>query len=388
MNPSSFSQEDIKVNLLLLLLGASTIIIGGGLYEIEAMPKDEYLVSILAIIMLGASYALSKKSDFVEPSLIIGYLIFNAYFCIRLLFSDYHEIEIKTYLLHFISLGLFVSFYTATKLLLAYNNPHRHYPNKDILIIFILLALACLLGGQIFQIFTAERIFGSRPGGFLNPNTTAALALMFLYATTLMVPQKRKLWLFAGFGLSTLIIFITQSRASLIILLPYLLYVLFTNRDKMITRVFIAALILILIIILATHPDLYQMILTAADRFKGDYNSDVRADIALTALSDFMKAPVWGHGYQYLMAIYDLGSHNQITEILVSYGVLGILIIGVSCYFLYLPCSILFLVFCVAPTLIFSHNFFEIYHFQAILGFSLAIDRYYRNPAYKEITDQ
>ena len=86
-------------------------------------------------------------------------------------------------------------------------------------------------------------------------------------------------------------------------------------------------------------------------------------------------APFLGKGYRYVALTAGQSTHNQLVEILASFGLAGLAAIGLASYLLYWGGSARFLLVCVAPTFLFSHNFFETVSFQTALGLALAVDR-------------
>ena len=110
-------------------------------------------------------------------------------------------------------------------------------------------------------------------------------------------------------------------------------------------------------------------------RFTGDQSSAIRMSLLQQGWSAFTEFPIFGNGYRYLENATSYSSHNQILEVLINFGIFGFIVICIACYFLYTPLSIALCIVCIFPTLLFSHNFFDTYAFQAALGLALAVNQ-------------
>jgi hypothetical protein len=82
----------------------------------------------------------------------------------------------------------------------------------------------------------------------------------------------------------------------------------------------------------------------------------------------------------YLVDIAGFSTHNQFAEMLVNFGAVGLIAAIIVFAMLFLPTSPTAFLFCMLPTLMFSHNFFDNASFQASLGMALAIDAFRRAP--------
>lgn len=357
-----------------LLLGLVILVIGTGLYEAELMPKDEYLVSILCALLFLAGFIHSKNISYIEPKILFGFLIFNGFFILRLLVPTEQDIEIKTFFIHIITLGIFTAVYSASMHLLSNPNKRTGVDTEKILKIFAFVALIILLASQLIQIFNGHHSLTSRPGGFLNPNTTAALSLIFAFSVCKLSQFRITAFTCLSLTLTTCIVLLSQSRAAFITAL--LLFALWVHK-KQIKVILIASAIIIIIftILLLSSTDLRELFSNLLDRFRAINSSTMRVTLLLQGWNSFIEEPIWGNGYQYLSTITTELTHNTVIEVLTNFGLIGLFFIGVSFYFLYIPFSTIFCIACVFPVFLFSHNFFDLYAFQASLGLALAADR-------------
>jgi O-antigen ligase len=118
-----------------------------------------------------------------------------------------------------------------------------------------------------------------------------------------------------------------------------------------------------------------RLALQLLGRITGDYSSQERLELLKHGLAAFMDAPFLGKGYRYVELTAGQSTHSELVEILANFGLAGLVAIGLASYLLYRGGSARFLLVCVAPTFLFSHNFFETVSFQAALGLALAADR-------------
>ena len=361
------------------LLGLAILITSTGLYEAELMPKDEILVSVICIILLLASYTYSKNFGFIDAKILLGFGLFNGFFIIRLLFPPAQEVEVKLFFVHMISLGSFVAIYSAGTQLLSNKTYSPNINPETLLALLATLALTILLLAQLAQIHGESSALITRPGGFLNPNTAAAIALLLAY-TTSKLSQLRSCKITKLTSISLIftvcIIMLSQSRSVLLALVPFLLYIL--SKHLQLKNLIITAAILITIISVgfAISPELRELLFSYLGRFRVDEGSEYRFSLLQSGWTAFTEAPVWGNGYRYITSFSNHSTHNEIIEILANFGLAGLLIIGLACYFLYIPFSLMFCISCILPVFLFTHNFFDSYGFQATLGMALAAEKY------------
>lgn len=359
--------------ILRIALSLVIIIIGTGIYEADLMPKDEILVPLLACALLAASFNYKRNINFIENRIFIGYLIFNIYFIFSISLHNQPDLETKTYFIHLISIGSFLAVYTATKTFLS--SEASCITNNTIIAILSITALLVLLTTQLWQAYYTHDTFMMRPGGFLNPNTTAALSLIFMFSAFKSLGKTNKNLILLSIILSACVVFLAQSRGSMLLLIPFVLYSLYQFNSNKPLNIYLLSTVAMLLIFTLYQTGTLELMQSALSRFKGDHNSVARLDIIVKGFYAFLESPIWGNGYLYLANTYSLSSHNQLIESLASFGFIGIIIICVAFYYLYTPCSLLFCALCILPVLLFSHNFFDSYSYQAVLGFALAADR-------------
>ncbi len=370
-NPSIATTDYI----LRIVLSLVIVIIGTGIYEADLMPKDEILVPLLAFTLLAFSLNHRRSLNFIESKVLIGFLIFNIYFILNISILQQPGLEVKTYFIHLISIGSFIAVYTATRIILPNGTNNIILTSNTSIAILSIIALGLLLTSQLWQAYYIHDTFMMRPGGFLNPNTTAAISLIFMFSAYKCLDTTNRSLILLSVTLAACIIFLAQSRGSMLFLMPFILYCLlklYSKKSLNFSPLIFAALTIFLLLCLTGT---LEFIGSALSRFKGDHNSVSRLDIAIKGFHAFLDSPVWGNGYRYLADTYSLSSHNQIVESLASFGLIGTVIICIAFYYLYTPCSLLFCVLCILPVLLFSHNFFDSYSYQAVLGFALAVDR-------------
>ncbi len=211
----------------------------------------------------------------------------------------------------------------------------------------------------------------ARPGGFLNANMTAAVGLIWFYValeSDLKIPILLK-----GYALIVVlaICLLTQSRGALIFLSLFTIYSLVVSRNFS----FIASIIVggLGVILLLNYLDL-DILNNLIEKFtarteKGENSANERAYLIMKAIEYFQASPIHGNGLFFLMKAEGHSSHNQTLEILSNFGIIG-LIIFLSFYFTfyhrnYVP----YVLMCVLPMFLFSHNFFENSAFQVAIAF-------------------
>jgi hypothetical protein len=371
-NESSAATTEYILRSLLCIV---VVIVGAGIYEADLMPKDEILVPIFSLALLAASLNYRRNINLIESRILFGFLIFNIYFMLSISLHQQPGLEIKTYFIHLISIGSFLAVYTATKIILPSGTSNITLTSNTMIVILSITALGVLLISQLWQAHYIHNTFIMRPGGFLNPNTTAAISLIFLFSAYKYLDSTNSSLILLSVTLTTCIIILAQSRGSMLFLIPFILYSLHRLYRKKPLNIYLLVITALIIFFSLHLTGTLELIGSALSRFKGDHNSASRLDIIAKGLHAFLDSPVWGNGYRYLANTYTLSSHNQLVESLASFGLIGTVIICIAFYYLYTPCSLLFCALCILPVLLFSHNFFDSYSYQTVLGFALAVDR-------------
>jgi len=359
---------------LISTLGLVILIIGTGLYEADPMPKDEILVSCSSVILLLCVYAYCQKTIFIDTRVLLGFILFNCFFTLRLLFSTTHEVETKAFFTHFISLGIFVAVYSASIQILSNKETKfiRNYSSSLVLVIFSITALLILLSTQVAQFHSDINILNFRPGGYLNPNTTAVIALLFTFSVTKLTHIGA--YQLIAIILAICIISLSQSRSALLAFIPFLVYIFIKDYTKKFILIAVV-LTIFLLIALASLPELREFLSNFLRRFENDLSSGIRLSLLKSGWISFTEAPIWGNSYKYVASITGNSTHNEIIETLANFGLIGLLIISIAGFLLYFPFSVIFFIVCIAPTLLFTHNFFDAYAYQAMLGLALASER-------------
>lgn len=383
MNFINFSfARDSSTILLVSTLGIVILIVGTGLYEADPMPKDEILVSISIVVLLLIGFIQSKHILYIDPKILLGFIIFNGFFILRLLIPTTQEVETKTFFIHVISLGIFVAVYSACiqSLSIKKSNFLINIKPELILAYISISALAILLSTQLAEFHSEINMIHFRPGGYLNPNTTAAIALILAYSVRKLMQTGT--FQLVAIILAACIILLSQSRSALLAFIPFIAYIFFNDLNKikgLAKNVIITSIILtiLLMIALISSPELREFPSAFFHRFISDVSSSIRLSLLKSGWISFTEAPLWGNGYRYVATYADHSTHNEIVETLANFGLMGLLIISIACYFLYIPFSGIFLIVCIFPAFLFTHNFFDSYAYQASLGLALATERNY-----------
>jgi len=363
------------------------IAIATGLYSVA--PSVAYPAIVLACGLLFADRRFARSPlKFIEARKFLGFAMFNVFFWARSLFSS---LEPRTYFLTLVSLGIFLLVYGYSRLTLldrvSSQADHSDAPFELISI----GALATLLLGQVAEIlgYIDRRDLGlepdvivldRRPGGFLNPNMTAAISLVLLFVMDRCSRTRWRPHLILGLVLTVSIVLLSQSRMGILVL-SALSFVLIARRGLVSLALSSVLLILLAFFIASAQDEVIRRLIDATvSRFGEDGSSEERAYVMTYGLSAFADAPLLGNGYRFLVSVLGYSAHNEVVENLVNFGLLGTLIVLAAAYQLYMPASPTFLLVCALPTFAFTHNFFETTAFQASLGFALAIDTL-RSPA-------
>ena len=350
----------------------------------SALPGSGFLMLALGLAALALNPLLRERpGELLLARMLLGAAIFNVVF---LMYGVSHSLEGRIYLIHLYSLlWMCLAFALASGAWRAMPDRQAQWAQA-----ICAVGLIVLLFGQWAQIKgwivapderferRAELAAALRPGGFLNPNTTAAIALALLYASGL--HRRRVFTLFAACIclLATTVVALTQSRAALLALAICL--VVIGRRHPL-------RLLLIAIVFGAggwmtgawdAAGVLFEVFDRFAGRFSGDASSSERAYILRRAWEAIQEAPLFGQGYGYLIRSYEMGSHNQLTELWVDFGLFGALPMLAAGMLMLGRVSALFVVVCVLPAFVFSHNYFDSAHLQAALGLALASEHWVR----------
>lgn len=373
----------------MLSLSAILLIVGTGLYT--QLPSIAYIPVLAAVVLVFSNKRFIRSPQkYIEPNMFKGIILFNSFLLIQIAFG---RLDLQAYYFQFFAISLFVLTYVLIILITDEKRPPdlRIFKYLGWIVLFSLLLL---LGGQIAQIMGyikqvnfegADRdvlVTLARPGGFLNPNVTAAIAIVFLFTLDRLSNVVGKMLIVVALPLAITVVLLTQSRAALIALLGFLLIILSKNSLRHMVFTLLMASVFVCFMLIA-YPDIViNLIDNVMQRFEGDASSEERHYVLRYSFDAFADSPLFGHGSTYLVSKLEVSSHNQLVEILVSYGMLGLLVLIPSLLLLYFPVSALMFAFCILPMFLFSHNFVDSYGFQIGLGFALAVDRIVRSTVY------
>jgi O-Antigen ligase len=271
---------------------------------------------------------------------------------------------------------------------------YRAVGNSKIFIILPLLCLVILLAGLFlesygiidfnvrdhkkYEALTTEGNLLQRPGGFLNANMTAAIALIWLYIT--LESKSKAPVIIKGFALliTLAVCLLTQSRAAILFLTLYVVYKLIVLRNiSFLVSVIFAGLL----ILLAAHYFELDFVKELLDKFSsradsGEGSAQERSHVIVLAINSFFDAPIIGNGIFSVSKTIGRGvsSHNEILEVLANFGLIGFFMMSLLYWAFYHKSSFTYISLCILPTLLFSHNFFETIGYQSALAFAYFTD--------------
>lgn len=361
-------------------LAVSMLGVGTGLYIL--FPPVAFVMPLLGAwaLLLYRPFR-QRPLSYLEIKLVTGVFIYNIFFMCH---SVFYSFELKVYFAHWVSLGMFALTYALAKGVLD-RTAARHLSGRSLVVYFSIACLAILLAGQYAEIRGYIDVWGIsrsngddsiflRPGGFLNPNFTASVALVHLFIVATL-RKGRGVSLAIAAVLACLIVGLSQSRAAFLALACVVIVHLFRSGPAAFLRHF--AMVIVVGGLLATQfiEEIGPLIGAVTTRFEGDESSDERAMLVEFGISAFSDAPFLGNGFMYGNRSIGASTHNEIIEALANFGAIGALFVMVAFMLMYLPCSVYFAIICIAPAFVFSHNFFATIPFQASLGVALAASR-------------
>lgn len=349
-----------------------------GLYA--AAPGSGYAILLSTLIAVSVDRRWrAQPGRYVPAAALCGALLFNAIF---LLHGLSMSLPARTYVIHVFSLLVFLMGFACARLALdgAPDSGHR---------VRLTVGVAGLLGLMASQLAQAADWLAAapapaqgflvslafRPGGYLNPNLSAAVAMVLLYISGVHRGVMRVSTLSLVLGLGAVVIALTQSRAALLALIVYTLWSLRRHPVGLPAVALSLAALAWYAGLLGADSLLTDVVYRFLARFSGDASSDERAWILREALRAMDSAPWLGAGYEAFPARFGAGSHNTPVELMVSFGVIGAVPMLVAGALMLWPTGVLFVVVCVLPSLLFSHNYFDSASLQAALGIALACDR-------------
>lgn len=348
-------------------------------------PGSGYLVVVIAFALVLADPRFRAAPGTAMPlAMVAGALLFNAVF---LGWGVWRDLDPRTYLIHLYSLSLLVAGYAVGTLCFgAGRRAEPESPADRLPARFAAVCLAVMLVGQVAQALGLLAIadapaeqFGDallfRPGGFQNTNMTAAIALLLLLLLRLHDGARLGLAGWIALALGLVVIGLTQSRAAILALVLYGAYVGRHRPLSLMALVAIVAAVLALGGWLEPGTLVGDLVERFMDRLGGDNSSDDRRWLMANAIAAIERSPLLGEGFRSLVGPYGSGSHNQIVEVFVDFGAVGGTLMLLAGFLMLWPCTAIFVVVGVLPSLMFSHNYFDTAPLQAMLGLGLAVDR-------------
>lgn len=356
------------VVLLLFLAGAA---VGTGAYTLSSAMMYALLgivFSLYAILTMKRIFRVNIASNVI----LLLYIVFLALNYLR----DLGDATVARLYLNFL-LGIGTYLVLIKVFSLAPNmRQFRYLP---------LLSLLAIAGGIVLQLngwisFRGDEQIGSmdeglllRPGGFLNPNMSAALSLIWLFSA---LESKADISYWQKLACVTLCIFVlsmSQSRAAWLFLSLYVIYKSWEGGARVMKYYWIPVVLLILMLPFISQMDelteIYNAILL---RFQGDGSSDERYLLLQSALGIFAENPILGRGMRSMYRFFGLATHNEVVEWLVNFGMVGFFVMCLVVARFYYIGSFKYLCLCIFPTFLFSHNFFETTAFQVALACAFA----------------
>jgi hypothetical protein len=359
------------------------VALGSAAYTL--VPGSGYLVVGLVAMLLICSPAITVTGTPGLPALpLMGFALFNGLFMLR---SVGDSLDLRTQLVHVLSLGTFVLSLTAWRAVLRLDRPRA----AALLSAAALCGICVLLMGQFAEmaglidrrnlgVTPGDTTYAFRPGGLLNPNMTAAIAVVLLFSIGESQRARPLTWTAClAAVLVTVVVALTQSRTLIAALLLYLL-VLAARRPRMLLVVPAIIAVASFAVLDQSSGEIVEVLLQRAiARFDGSLASDVsnaeRLQVMMFALESAGRSPVFGNGYLHLVDLAGISSHNQAVDLMVDFGAIGLVSGAIAFGLLYLPASPMLWAVCLLPTLMFSHNFFDSAPFQACVGMALAVER-------------
>lgn len=367
------------------LLGLLTLIVFLGVGVYGMVPGAAYGVVLAAIaIAIGNKEFRRSVSAWIPTRMFVGALLLAGFLATQIFFG---RLEFRDFFYQISATVLMLLTYSFVSMSLFDDRADDGTRARLVAAIFS-IGIAGLLIAQFGQILGfVERfdvakdmdqenfISSARPGGFLNPNTTAAIAVTLLFGIERLDRRSEGYWFVSLLPVTMLVVGLSQSRSVLLVLAVLFGYSLFGRSVVKIGLMFLpvvgAALLL-----LVSFPELTQAVFeNFMDRFEGDDSSDERTLMLNRAWEAFQADPWFGMGPYFLIERFGVSSHNQLLEILAVYGLTGFVMFAAAFVLIFLPFSWVLGFVCIAPTFVFSHNFFDSISFQAVLGAALAIDR-------------
>lgn len=368
--------------LELLSAAALFLFFGTGLFSQVPSIAYVFVAGSIALLLFDKRFLLNSLR-YIEPNMLKGILLFNTFLWCQIVAS---YLDLDLYFIQMVSINLMALIYVYLKLILDDGSEPslKNYRFIAMLLLAGLLIILLAQFGQINGYIELENLEGrdqdflltkGRPGGFLNPNFAAGIAVMILYTLWRMSKVVGNIFLVIGLPIGVEVILLAQSRAATIAMLILAGMMLAKNSLRNVISILLIVIVSVSVLGVVFQDELSALVDNAAARFEGDASSDDRKDALEYSFHAIGESPIVGNGSRYLVQKLGFSSHNQLAEILVAYGFVGLLVMLGVVSLLYLPVTSGFAVCCILPTFLFSHNFFDSYSYQIVLGMTLAICR-------------
>lgn len=205
----------------------------------------------------------------------------------------------------------------------------------------ISLAISIIFGviSLLFYTYSVDHrlvfpsVYGVRIGSFLgDPNRFGSFLNIYTCLLVYEYFSKREKKQLVMLIIAIAFVFMTGSRASIIIGMSYIVVVLFGRKQRVLGKrdIFVQIIVIITILIVA-YPDISRRI-ERIGKSHSSYTYDVRQEINRQGLREFIKNPLLGSGpftfdqdkYIILHGRYQRAtSHNMYLEILSTMGLIG-----------------------------------------------------------------
>jgi hypothetical protein len=358
-----------------LLACAAIACIGTGAYTM--LPGAAYaLVGLACTVLALENRFVAPGGAGLDARLVAGVLLLDAAF---MLHGVVYGLEPRRLAALTLSLGLLALSRTLWGVVLDDVRTGARHAR-----VAVLVAVAVLLAAQLAELagmIDRRGLGGSedaeltvRPGGFLNPNMTAAIALVLAFVASRLSTGARDAIHLACLLVASIVVVLAQSRAGLLALGVHV-GCLAWRRPAVLVAVGVAGVAAVAWIGADALLDVAGLVEHLLDRFSRDNSSDERLVVLELGMAAIDERPWFGHGYRHLEHVFGRSAHNEFVETTVNFGFVGLAVALVGVTLILLPASVHLLVVCVAPSVLFSHNFLDTVELQACLGLALAVDR-------------
>jgi O-antigen ligase len=358
-----------------LLIISLAFIVSTGLYTVWS--NILYFIGIILIIKL---LLIIGKRNINCEHFIYGVILVNSYifFMITMSVRDINEEYLRLYFNYIIGPIFFIIITTYLSRIRQSFSIFLPIISVMVLLLGIYMQFSGIIQPKYLPEFSGYAVeITQRPSGFLNPNTTAAICLIWLYCFFIKDKVNLLLTLFILL-MVFIVIIITQSRAALLSLSFFLIikiiyYIKNYRQFFYIIKHFSIILFFALIFSLISVNDYdyyYDFIFKIFDRGIVDDSSLNRINNLLTVLEKWPDSIFIGHGMRALVKYTGFGAHNEIAEWIFNFGLIGLLIMLLIYFRFYHVQNYSYILLCIIPTFFFSHNFFEHTAFQVTLAFA------------------